>query len=222
MPTDEQRAKARAYMLEKRAEMTPEEVEAHREYHRVYMNKRNAAMTPEERAAFNEAKREYARMRRATESPEQREKRLADARVRSRKRKLERPEAVRESNRRYTESRKAKEVVDPSRRETRLEVSKRLYQSLRKTALVRYSGPVPACACCGEQHTEFLVIDHVGGGGSQHRKNLGASTIYTWLKQKGYPDGFRVLCHNCNFAIRFGDPCPHEREKIVAFKGGCL
>lgn len=204
------------------ANLTPEQREAKRAYQREYMNKRNAAMTPEERAAFNERTREYARERRANETPEQREKRLAYAREAQARRKAANPDAVREANRRYTARRKEKDDY-PGYRAARLETGKRFSAALRMTALIRYSGDPPHCVCCGDQHIEFLAIDHIGGGGGAHRKALKGASINLWLRNNGYPDGFRVLCHNCNWAVQFG-PCPHEREKIIPLtrpQGGC-
>jgi LSD1 subclass zinc finger protein len=71
------------------------------------------------------------------------------------------------------------------------------------------------CQCCGEAAYEFLVIDHVDGGGSRHRKNLPArgTAIYKWLEDNGFPEGFRVLCHNCNSAIGLYGYCPHQRQQ---------
>jgi hypothetical protein len=37
----------------------------------------------------------------------------------------------------------------------------------------------------------------------------GGYRAYRWLKDRGYPGGFRVLCHNCNFATTRG-VCPHQ------------
>lgn len=211
----------RKWSQKKTADMTPEEREARRAYMREFMNARNAAMTPEEREELNAAKRERWRLQRLALTPEQRQQMSEKAKERTRLRRAAMtPEERTEENRRYSEIRRQRDDY-PEYRINRLATNKRFYTALRQTALTRYGGSPAACACCGEQRTEFLVIDHIGGGGSAHRKNLGASSIYTWLKKQGYPDGFRVLCHNCNFAIRFGDPCPHEREKILTFKGGC-
>ena len=73
-----------------------------------------------------------------------------------------------------------------------------------------YGGP--RCCCCGEDHVECLSIDHVNGNGAQHRRDNGYGTnLYIWLRQQGYPPGFRVLCVNCNFVLgRFGY-CPHDK-----------
>src|SRR6266850_6520947 len=72
----------------------------------------------------------------------------------------------------------------------------RLSRTNRTLVLQHYGG---ACACCGETAFEFLCIDHVNGGGSQHRKSIGFGyNFYKWLIDQGFPGGFRVLCHNCN------------------------
>lgn len=72
------------------------------------------------------------------------------------------------------------------------------------------------CACCGEDHLEFLTIDHVRGDGAAHRRLIGQSTrhIYLWLKKNKFPRrGFRTLCMNCNFSRGVHGYCPHEKEK---------
>ena len=79
---------------------------------------------------------------------------------------------------------------------------------LRKLVLTTYGG---CCACCGESHEEFLVIDHINGGGTKHRQEVGSgSKFYQWLKKQGFPSGFRVLCHNCNASLGFYKRCPHD------------
>jgi len=66
------------------------------------------------------------------------------------------------------------------------------------------------CACCDEDQYEFLTIDHIGGGGSKHRREIGSRRLYSWLADHNYPEGFQVLCHNCNMAIGFYGHCPHQ------------
>jgi len=70
------------------------------------------------------------------------------------------------------------------------------------------------CACCGDTRVAFLTLDHIGGGGNRHRKQLrgqkGFTDIYQWLRKQGYPPGFRVLCMNCNWAIGKYGYCPHQ------------
>ncbi len=76
--------------------------------------------------------------------------------------------------------------------------------------LAAYSEGEPICACCGENHLEFLGIDHIEGGGNKHRKEAGTGgAFYRYLVQHGFPPGYRVLCHNCNLALGFFGYCPH-------------
>ena len=68
-------------------------------------------------------------------------------------------------------------------------------RSIKQEVFVHYGA---TCDCCGEKSHEFLCIDHRNGGGVKHRKreNLrGGTEFYAWLKRKGFPKGFRVLCH---------------------------
>ena len=69
------------------------------------------------------------------------------------------------------------------------------------------------CVCCGEKEMAFLTIDHINGGGKEHRKLVGFGTrFYEWLKKNNYPkDKFQLLCMNCNFAKgKSGGFCPHQ------------
>lgn len=86
---------------------------------------------------------------------------------------------------------------------------------LRVDAFNRYGGP--KCACCGETSWAFLSLDHINGGGCKHRREMkgGGLFTYRWLKKHGYPEGYQVLCMNCNFGkAQNGGICPHEENKI--------
>jgi hypothetical protein len=76
----------------------------------------------------------------------------------------------------------------------------------REDALKHYGG---VCACCGESRYEFLAIDHINGGGTQHHKQI-RTPIVRWLRKNNYPEGFRVLCHNCNQSLGQYGYCPHS------------
>lgn len=98
--------------------------------------------------------------------------------------------------------------------------TKRRNVELRLKALTAYG---LKCRCCGEAEIKFLVIDHINGGGSAHRKSLGissggGSTFYLWLEKNNYPRGFRTLCHNCNMASSLYGRCPHRTRKIRRIK----
>jgi len=79
---------------------------------------------------------------------------------------------------------------------------------IRLEVLTHYSGGVPKCQCCGIEFLEFLSLDHIYGGGTKQRKRVGAH-IYIWVKKNNWPDGFRVLCCNCNQSLGAYGYCPH-------------
>lgn len=65
------------------------------------------------------------------------------------------------------------------------------------------------CQRCGETEIGILTIDHMDGNGSEHRREVfgegartGGSRFYFWLKKNSYPEGFQVLCFNCQFRKR--------------------
>lgn len=79
---------------------------------------------------------------------------------------------------------------------------------IRAYVLFEYGGK---CACCGESEPKMLAIDHINGGGKRHRNSSEVSrSIPEWIVRNGFPDGFRVLCHNCNFARGIFGGCPHD------------
>jgi hypothetical protein len=107
------------------------------------------------------------------------------------------PDTVNAQKRRFYAAHKA-EII---RRETDR------YLMFRTSALLAYGWK---CACCGEDRYEFLSIDHVNGGGTRARKTQGGgSRLYRWLADHNYPEGFQVLCHNCNMSKGCYGYCPH-------------
>ncbi len=84
------------------------------------------------------------------------------------------------------------------------------WKEQRMKVLLHYSNNQLECKCCGEEIYEFLSIDHINGGGNQHRKQLGSKYIYSWLISNNFPAGYQVLCHSCNMAKAFYKECPHE------------
>lgn len=84
------------------------------------------------------------------------------------------------------------------------------YRNDIRTRVLKHYGN--RCSCCGESRREFLCMDHIGGGGSQHRKIVGGG-IYTWLIRHQYPTAFRILCANCNSSFGYYGYCPHQKEK---------
>ncbi len=73
-------------------------------------------------------------------------------------------------------------------------------QRLKLEVMSHYSKGLPHCNYCGFDDIRALCIDHIENNGSSHRKEVGGSstTTYIWLKKRHYPNGFQVLCENCN------------------------
>src|SRR5689334_6761973 len=71
-------------------------------------------------------------------------------------------------------------------------------RQVREEVLAHYGGKC-MCPGCTEAQYEFLAIDHIHGGGRKHRESIKTPLPY-WLKKNGFPEGFRVLCHNCNMS----------------------
>lgn len=96
------------------------------------------------------------------------------------------------------------------------ESSRKYRAKLKNQIMAAYGGSSPCCACCGETHREFLAVDHIHGGGNKHRREIGTLgwDFYKWLVDHKFPEGFQLLCHNCNFAKSHGAcVCPHQKER---------
>ena len=137
-------------------------------------------------------------------------KKCADgARIRQALWKLKNPEKAKAQN----IIARAKVNSDPIRRAQYLqrmaEANRESSKKYRLQAINHYSQGRNNCACCGESHVEFLAIDHINGGGGKHRKQIN-QPFFRWLNKSNYPEGFRVLCHNCNMALGLYGKCPHK------------
>lgn len=85
-------------------------------------------------------------------------------------------------------------VINRERRKIR-------YQGLRDKILAHYG---PICACCGEDDTKVLTIDHVNNDGKAHRESIGLGNIVlVWIIKHNFPDTFQILCSNCNGAKQY-------------------
>lgn len=98
-----------------------------------------------------------------------------------------------------------------------LAYQKQRRKMLKVRVIDHYSNGTMKCACCGEKHLEFLTIDHIAGGGNKHRKSIKQTNFYAWLVRNEYPEGYRVLCMNCNWSRKYG-ACPHEEEQKEMIK----
>lgn len=93
--------------------------------------------------------------------------------------------------------------------------NKKTRRKIKLEVLIYYGGNPPKCACCGESRIEFLTIDHINNDGAKHRKETKMHTGYQfslWLIRNNFPEGFQILCWNCNCSRTHWGYCPHERE----------
>jgi hypothetical protein len=88
-------------------------------------------------------------------------------------------------------------------------------KELKQEVIKHYGG---VCACCGVEELPFLTIDHVDNNGADHRREtntIGGSSFYYWLQKNNYPEGFQVLCWNCNTGKHInGGICPHIASEL--------
>jgi superfamily II DNA/RNA helicase len=86
---------------------------------------------------------------------------------------------------------------------------------------------IPCCNCCGENsHADFLAIDHIRGSKQmdlepelkklKYSSKLKGMNLHRWIIRNNFPDGFQILCSNCNFAKgmkKNNNQCPHEKMR---------
>jgi hypothetical protein len=108
------------------------------------------------------------------------------------------------------------------------------YAREKRAVLVGLSNRnVPGCACCTEAREWALTIDHIHGGGSEHRRRVGPRSTFQ-IVSKEHRDGetweqlrerYQVLCAICNLGRRIAADgvCPHKHEAPTnRGTGGCM
>ena len=113
---------------------------------------------------------------------------------------------------RTTKTRKYTKSNIHSTGEYRKQESDRQSQVTRRHEVLQHYGGI--CACCGFDDlyktirgTSYLTIDHINQE-SPIRDKKQRKSLWFYLRQAGYPEGFRVLCLPCNVAMEYGaDKC---------------
>ena len=203
--------------------------EKQREYSRKWREKH-----PERQREINQRSNEKHREQRREASRQYRKEHQEERREYNRRYRKEHPDWACECKRRWERGHREQHLATRRRyykahKETilakhkeyreRPEVKTRLSQArihygakLRQDMLDHYGNK---CICCGETIKEFLCIDHINGGGNAHRRKInkgsGGVHFYAWLKEQNYPQGYRVLCFNCNTSLGWLGYCPHQK-----------
>lgn len=104
-----------------------------------------------------------------------------------------------------------KDVTDTQKLEYRMQIREEVFKHYGKGKI--------ECVCCGENEIKFLNIDHINNNGAEERKLLrdkgtvaGGVNFYNYLKLNDYPEGYQVLCSNCNISEGMFGYCPHNTK----------
>ncbi len=98
---------------------------------------------------------------------------------------------------------KQRDLKDYRKRDNESQTSYRLRR--KQLVFSHYSNGSIKCVVCGESRLACLSIDHIAGGGTQHKLSLklrGGHDFYGWLVRSRFPEGYQVLCMNCQFVKR--------------------
>lgn len=64
--------------------------------------------------------------------------------------------------------------------------------------VAHYSMGEMCCRRCRNPDIRVLCVDHINGNGAEHRKEIKSYDLYGWLIKNDFPEGFQILCFNCN------------------------
>ena len=93
----------------------------------------------------------------------------------------------------------------------RAEYSRRCVKERKLAVISHYSNLTNKCLCCGEPDIRFLTIDHINGNGNKHRRQNKIVDLARWLIRNNYPEGYQILCFNCNAGRSINKGiCPHK------------
>jgi len=101
---------------------------------------------------------------------------------------------------------------DRKRGASRIEYTNNIRRNIKRECFEKYSDGDVKCSVCGIDDFDVLTLDHINGGGRKMARLIGLGNgvggyrLYLYLKRNNYPDGFRILCFNCQHkeAIRLG------------------
>lgn len=68
--------------------------------------------------------------------------------------------------------------------------------ALRRDIITGYGG---MCSGCQLDDLDVLDVDHVQGGGRLERRQISHYQLWSRLRREHFPNGYRLLCRNCNW-----------------------
>lgn len=102
---------------------------------------------------------------------------------------------------------KQKAAIYREKNRDRITAHRKKRKGIEKMRFLEMYGRV--CVCCGESEPVFLCLDHVHGQVKVKNKDEW-TTAYNKAYKEYRPDLYRIMCCNCNMAVRFGRVCPHQ------------
>lgn len=98
---------------------------------------------------------------------------------------------------------KNRRKTDPEFKKRTNAHTRNAYVKLKIEVFNHYCKGNVRCQCpkCDVSEIKFLTIHHINNDGAKHRKEIntnGGTGYYIWLKRNNFPDGYQVLCYNCN------------------------
>jgi len=114
---------------------------------------------------------------------------------------LERQKRYREKNREVVRERVKRSRSNPGAIEKQRERERQQNQTWRVRALMFHGG---LCTECGVNDMRVLTLDHVNGDGYSKRAE-GLRSIRAFMDAVKNPEGYQVLCHNCNWVKRLAN-----------------
>ena len=82
---------------------------------------------------------------------------------------------------------------------------------IKEEIMLHYCNGDIKCKNCLENDIRLLTIDHIEGNGNDHRKKTKCGcgqTMCFWLKKNNFPEGFQILCWDCQWKKRHQEMQP--------------
>lgn len=71
--------------------------------------------------------------------------------------------------------------------------------ALKTMVVNHYTNGKMSCVKCGFGDIRALAVDHINEvNGDKNRIGGLGNKMYQWLKKNNYPNGYQILCFNCN------------------------